>query len=742
MVFAPAFQAGALLLVTLLCLYWLGGQPTLAQDDPAPFGLASSLESAPSFEADIVPLLSQCGCNAAACHGAAGGRGGFSLSLFGARPRDDFAAITHAEQGRRLQWDEPENSLLLTKPTETIDHEGGMRFDIGSPPWSRLRDWIAAGAPYGEPLAIAAIEARPSVITAVSGSAEATVQVWAYPTATDFDKQPWDVTRDVVVEAEDPASVEVHGTTFRATRPGEHRVFIRYADKYEVVRLVVPVLAPSWDGPPPSTPIDRSIETKLDELGLIPQAQASRHALVRRLYLDLAGRLPNEQEAQDWHRETRPDAWARRVDVLLASPDFDRVWTHRLASWLAVDGLGDEVAAQCFRDWIAEQVRADADWAESVGQMVVARGDSHRIGPAGFYRGTTDPRLQAERFSEQLLGTRLRCANCHDHPLDQWTQDDYHGLAAIFARVSQNRMVEDRPAGEVLHPRTQYAAVPKLPAEASPSADLTTNELQQWLDADPYANHQRDLVMVNRVWSVLLGRGLVHPTDDWRATNPATHPALLEQLNERFRVGEGAMRPLVRHVLMTDAYRRGSGAAGEPLSSDEQALRWHDRGVTLALTPELLIDALTQVTEVSERTTEAESIPRAIDLVTRATTSPSLTTLGRCPVGGACDSTASVESRDLRQGLHWLNGPLVNARLEQPTGWLMHSWREAGRADVWLERYLDAWHWRCFARPATDNERVFWESELLLANEPGEQVEILIDLAWTTLASREFWSRP
>lgn len=691
-----------------------------------------------SFEQTIVPILSQYGCNAASCHGAAGGRGGFELSLFGARPKDDYQAIVFAEQGRRIQMSQPTASLLLAKPTASIDHEGDMRFDVGSEPFERIKSWIEQGARYGEPLEVSSIEVEPSVIRDNEGVAESELRVWA----TLQDGSRVDVTSDVVFEVEDPASVSLHENIVTSSRPGEHRVFARYDGVYDVVCLIVPYSSEQTSRSFDSSIIDRELSNKLHELGLQTAPEENRAALIRRMYLDLAGRLPSEDEARSSLADQRPDAIHRLSERLLASPDFESVWTYHLARWLDADGLGDPPAAHAFRSAIRDSIANDIAWSELVDQMTQARGDSHERGVAGFYRGTSDPRIQAERFSEQILGTRLRCANCHDHPLDRWTQDDYHGLAAIFARVSQNRNVVDRPTGEVIHPRTQTVAITKLPGVSAFDPSLTTQQLADWLNTNPEAAWQRDAVQVNRAWSVLMGRGLVHPIDDWRATNPATHPALLAHLISQFQNDASALKPLIRRIVLSQAYQRSSQPSAIEMS-DEQSMRWHARRVRTPLSPELLLDAIVSVTEVPEQNADGAILESAIELEQRIITSPSLTTLGRCAIGSNCGPSSTASStRDLRQGLHWINGPLLNRRLEDPSGWLMRSWSSSRDAEDWLTHSLDSWYLRCFTRPATQEERTLWRDELTAASNSQEAQQILIDLAWATLASDEFWSRP
>ena len=196
---------------------------------------------------------------------------------------------------------------------------------------------------------------------------------------------------------------------------------------------------------------------------------------------------------------------------------FTEYWTLQLAKLLRIRPQPQDAnGATTYHRWLASQIKQGTNYRDMARELIVATGDSHEIGPANFYRTTKDPREQAEFVSELFMGSRLRCANCHNHPLDRWTQDDYHGLAAIFAKVDRGRTIAEKPGGETIHPRTLEPAVPSIPGIRNFQTEQTTinrKSFAEWL-TDP-SNPYFAKAIVNRLWKRMMGRGLVEPVDDF-----------------------------------------------------------------------------------------------------------------------------------------------------------------------------------------------------------------------------------
>jgi hypothetical protein len=420
------------------------------------------------FDTDVLPVLTRAGCNAGACHGAAAGRGGFKLSLFGGDPAADYRAIVSELEGRRVNLARPERSLLLLKPTWELDHEGGQRFEADSPQAALLRQWIESGAQRLQSRRLARLTVEPAEATVETLPASVSLQV----TAHFSDGLARRVEDTAVFTAADPASTAVAANgSIKVLRPGRHTVIVRYLTEVRAIQVTAP-----FPGSAAATPkeisrnwIDDEIDAALNALHLPSASQADDATLLRRLTLDLTGRLPTPERVREFLADKRSSQgkYEAELDRLLAADEFTEFWTYKLADWLRISAgrPGDTEGRAAYVAWLREQVATARPLDELAVELITAEGDSHAQGPPNFQRTAGDARAQAEHVAESLLAIRLRCANCHNHPLDRWTQDDYHGLAAIFAGLDRGQLVKWRGGGEVLHPATGEAAVPRIPGE-------------------------------------------------------------------------------------------------------------------------------------------------------------------------------------------------------------------------------------------------------------------------------------
>ena len=687
------------------------------------------------FERDILPAITKLGCNSAACHGSAAGRGGFRLSLFGAQPSVDYEAIVYGEAGRRLQLTRPADSLLLKKPTQSIDHEGGFHFDVESRIWQQWRDWIARGAPYGAPDRLDRIEVVPPGLVGSTVPLVAPLKVWGITTAG----ERRDVTEWAEFLSADPSRLSVSETGHVTVRNrGESTLTVRFAGHFANVPLTIPFQPPANSTEPLHNLIDTPVKRKLETLGLDwPSVETSSRRL-RRLYHDLIGRNPTEFEQKEFEENARPDRWEQCVDKLLASEELNRYWAHQWSKWfrLASPDQEPEVAKQT-RSWLQQNLALQSDWQTMISHQLLAKGDSHQLGQVGFYRSTRDPRLQAERFSEIMMGARLRCANCHDHPLDQWTQNDYHGLAAIFAKLRYGRVIEELPRGRVIHPVTSQPAIPQIPGRPeTASKDLTRHDLTEWLFTEGRETLGRHYV--NRVWHSMTGYGIVLPLDDWRMTNPPTHPELIKTLISQLERDEWQLRPLLRRIASSRTYQ-SSAFAGKPEQDHSAVLqRYLATQRPRPMSPEVLLDSVVDFFGIPEDVEAEPGIQRTIELRQSGSTTESLSLLGRCTSADRCQTVENPQSLDLRAALHWINGKVINQRLDDSSGWLRSQW-DRRRATVFL---IESIYRRILCRVPREAETRFWLSEL--ASVQGEEArwQLLQDLTWSLMSSPEFLSIP
>jgi hypothetical protein len=685
--------------------------------------LAASPLPSIDFDTEIVPILTKAGCNTAACHGSAAGRGGFKLSLFGGDPTWDYDEIAHRMEGRRVNLAKPANSLLVTKPTEQMVHEGGYRLDFEGPEATELTTWIAQGARRIRNRHLTRVTAEVDVTRLTIGQG-ANVRV----TATFDDGTTRDVTNLAVYNAADPSAIEIDPQgNLRVLRRGRHTISIRFLTEVLTVQVTVPVSDEPVDlaDSPRGNWIDDEILDTLADLRLVPSPQATDAALLRRTKLNLTGRLPAPDEVRSYLQDEDSAKHVRLVDRLLASPEFIEYWTYRLSKLLRLrPSPNDNAATRAFHSWIRDQLASDVGWDRMASDLMTAEGDTHANGAANFYLVAGDARAQAEYASELMMGVRLRCANCHNHPLDRWTQDDYHGLSAIFARIERGRNVRVGSRGEVIHPATGEPAMARIPGERFLAGDADgRRELAAWL-TDPN-NSYFARAMVNRIWKALMGRGLVEPTDDLRATNPASHPGLFERLAADFAAHGYSLRHTIRLIANSAAYARSSQAT----SANEADELFHSHALAAPLEAEVLADAIADVTGVPEQYGEQPLGTRAITLFTPPE-SESLEILGRCDRNDSCESS-DPSSGGLTAKLHLMNGPLLNRRIVDAGGRL----RRLVAQKVNFGEITEEFYLRAFGRFPLLPEAAYWRKQL---DEVADKEQVLEDFVWSLLNSKEF----
>ena len=683
-------------------------------------------EAAPvDFDTEIVPILTKAGCNAAACHGSAAGRGGFKLSLFGGDAAWDYDEIVHRLEGRRINPTSPDSSLVIVKPTEQTAHEGGTRLEYEGPEAKLLARWIGEGAARARSRGLAQLEIAPRSAL-VKLNDELQLQVLAM-----FDDGTRrDVTQRAVYTSSDSAALAVADTgKLTVLRRGRHHVVVRYLTEVQSVIVTSPRAGARVDlsKVPLNNWVDDEINSTLHMLNLAPSPQADDATLLRRVSLHLTGRLPHPDAVRDYLADTDPDKFSKLVDRLLDSPEFVEYWTYWLGKLLRIRPQPTNLpATKAFYGWVRKQWEQRVGWDRVATALLLAEGDTHVNGPANFYLVAGDARAQAEYASELLMGVRLSCANCHNHPLDRWTQDDYHGLAAIFARMERGREVRLTARGEVIHPVTGDAAVARIPGEQFLAHEADARrELAQWLTSDSNPYFAR--AMVNRIWKALMGRGIVEPTDDLRATNPATHPELLHRLANEFAANSYSFRHTLHTIVTSAAYARSSRATGD----NEGDLHFYAHALATPLEAEVLADAIADVTAVAEPYGDQPLGTRAITLFTPPE-SEALEILGRCDRAAGCESGTS-SAVGLATKLHLLNGPLLNRRLRDEQGRLNQLLESgAGTARIIEEFYVSA-----LGRFPGSDKRSYWIEQLETGEAPLDRTA-LEDFVWGLLNSEEF----
>ncbi len=713
-----------------------------------------------SFEREVMPVLTRAGCNMGACHGNLTGKGGLKFSLRGEDPANDHAILTRDMLARRLDPHDPDNSLLLRKAAGKVPHEGGARFTTQSSEYAVLRSWVAAGCPADPPGGpkIARLEVTPRHKILVEPLDRFTIRATAhFSDGTTRDVTPLAAFDQTTVGI---AKVSPTGEVVRE-QAGETVVLVRYLGRVVPVRAVFlpdrPL--PDMTDARPNNKVDELVFAQLKELRLAPAELAPDHVFLRRAYLDALGVLPSPAESRRFLADITPDKRDRLVDELLKRPEFAEYWAQKWADLLRVEEKSlDRKGVAVFYRWIAAQIAADRPLNEFARDVLSARGSTYANPPANFYRAVRDPTTRAESAAQVFLGVRVACARCHNHPFDRWTSDEYYGFAALFARVDYRMPGNDKKdkldshefvgeqvvfsphAGEVTNPRTKAPARPKLLGAKTAALDADADRLAvvaDWVAAPDNPFFAR--AQVNRVWLHLMGRGLVDPNDDFRATNPPSNPELLDWLAKDFAAHDFRLKHAVKRVMASRTYQLAALARDTSTMGDDLH---HSHALVLPLEAEQLLDALTRVTGSAMA---FEGFPKG----TRANQVPAPSQSGRNGRAGMGDRflkvfgkperllTCECERSDdpgMMQAFQLISGEVMNAMLADPKN-RVGKLLAAGATDAAM---LDEFYLAALCRPPTDAEK-----DKLLAYLAGakDRRAAWEDVVWGLLNAKEFLLR-
>lgn len=571
---------------------------------------AGEREVAVSFATDIVSILTLKGCNGSACHGSPAGQAGFKLSLFGYDIGADHDAIVAGRDGQRVDLENPEQSLLLRKPTFQETHGGGRLMERDSEEYETILSWLRQGAPFGSRGArLERLELYPSERVLVGSGAEQ--RMVAVGRLSDGSTR--DMTREVRYFSGDSGIAEIapNGTLAAASR-GLVTVTARAMGKVATsqIGVVDAVAGPDYPAYETGNFIDEAVFAKLRQMNVRPSAPTSDQEFVRRVYLDSIGLLPEPHEVRSFLQDSRADKRSRLIDRLLERPEHASHWTVRFEDWFRNCQLHSQGRSMgVFKDWVRDWLADDRPYDEFARELLTSTGDTMLNPAANFWHPATDFMLKefsvtkvTPTVSRLFLGVRMECAECHNHPLENYTQDDFYGLAAFFARLrvkhgygAYRRTWYVDEEGEVEHPATKRQVPPKFlggPAPDIPNGLDRRDVLADWIVSaeNPYFAR----ATVNRVWHQYFGTGIVEPYDDFRSTNQPSNPQLLDRLAEFFVRNGYRLKPLHRAILNSRTYQLSSGA------NDPSPLRRALFGSyqPRRLSAEVLLDILGQVTGV------------------------------------------------------------------------------------------------------------------------------------------------
>ena len=704
-----------------------------------------------SFRNHVQPVLAKNGCSAGACHGAAAGQNGFKLSLRGFDDGGDFLTLTRSALGRRVVPSDPGRSLMLLKPTTTVPHKGGKRFEVNSPDYRVLADWIAAGTPGPKPEdpRIVRIEVLPAhVLLEPSASEQLSVR------AHFSDSHTEDVTRwakyssanETVSQVDDAGQVKIVGF-------GEGAITAWYLSRIDIATVTVP-----YTNKVPSKVfaqarrrnfIDDLVLEKLQSLHLPPSPRCGDSEFIRRAFIDAIGLLPTAQETREFLADKSPTKRDKLIESLLRRPEFVDYWSYKWSDLLLVSSKQLKPPAMwSYYNWIRDNVAANTPWDVFARNLLTAQGSALENGAANFYVLHDDPRGMSETTAQAFLGMSITCAKCHNHPMEKWTNNQYYQMANLFARVRAksgsaegDNVIFVSDSGDVVQPLTGR---PQPPAPLDGKAlTLQSPEdrrlhLANWLVSRDNTYFSR--AIVNRIWANFMGVGLVEAVDDMRATNPASNEKLLAAAARFLADQKFDLKALMRAILQSETYQRAS----QPLPDNAADSRFYSHYYPRRLMAEVLHDAICQITGVPTQFTVdrrnanaglGEKYPlglRSIQLPDTQTDSYFLKTFGRPDRDKTCECERTAEP-SVTQVLHIANGDTINQKLaanNSRLSKLLHD--NAPNQNIIEDAYLSS-----LSRFPTQAEKAKILKVLNDAS-PSERHAVVEDIYWAVLSSKEF----
>ncbi|TWT36450.1 hypothetical protein KOR34_13560 [Posidoniimonas corsicana] len=683
---------------------------------------------------EVMPVLMKAGCNAGKCHGAARGQNGFHLSLFGYDAAGDHHAITKELPGRRVNLSRPDDSLLLTKALAEAAHAGGQRFEQGSASHQVLRRWISEGAETDAPDAATPVGIElfpPEAVLVGDGQPQRLTVLATYSDGGTRDVTPW----AVYLSNNDNSAAVDQGGVIRSKNPGEAFVMARFATFTEGVPVIVLPAgsAESPELPAPWTEVDAVVHDKLRKLQISPSGVCTDEEFLRRVCIDLTGVTPSVELREEFLASTSPDRRAELIDRLIESDGFTDVWTMRLGELLRIR-TSNQVSYKAllgFHNWVREQVADNRPLDQLLADVLGSSGGTFDTPPTNYFQIEANTLQLAENVAQTYLGMRIQCAQCHNHPFDRWTMDDYYGFVSFFAQVGfkQSRdprefIIYDSGQGEVRHFIEGRDVTPKY--LGGPAPDLSAADRRQsladWIVSDDNPAFARNLA--NIVWAHHFGRGVVDPVDDVRISNPPSNAALLELLKDKLIETNYDLRALVRLICNSRTYQLSTLAN----DSNREDVANFAKADVRRMRAESLLDSVSQVTDTVDDFPRLPVGARAIQIADGSISNYFLTTFGRAPRETVCACEVDVKP-NLSQTLHLINGQATNDKVT--SGGVVSKLLEQGATP---REVIENLYLRCYSRPPTDVEL----GRLLPGIDADEPRERLEDVFWALLNSKEF----
>jgi len=689
-----------------------------------------------SFKLDVMPVFMRAGCNSGSCHGAARGKDGFRLSLFGFDPDGDHYRLTREINGRRINLAVPNESLLLEKAMGKVPHSGGERFKEGSFYHQTIVRWLEANAPNdppGIPTPVALeIYPREGVLDGKGATQQLTVRA-KYSDGTDRD-----VTNLAVFLSnnDNSAKVDANGLITAGDR-GEAFVMARFATFTVGSPFIVLPKGLKFTFPEvqENNYIDKLIHQKLRKLRIAPSEICSDEVFLRRVYLDIVGMLPTVEEYERFMNNPVSAKREQLIDELLNRKEFAELWVLKWAELLQIRSSNQVSykAMLLYYTWLQDKIARNVPTDVWVRELLSATGGTFKNPPTNYYQNETDLLKITENVAQVFMGMRIQCAQCHNHPFDRWTMDDYYSFASFFSQIGRKGTDDPRElvifnagGGEINHPVLGRPMPPRFLGVSQP-ADVAGKDrravLANWLASPENPYFAKNLA--NIVWAHFFGQGIIHEVDDVRVSNPASNQELLDELAKKFTEYKYDFKKLVRDICTSATYQR----ATQPNPSNESDSRNFARASIRRIRAETLYDCISQVTETKDKFPGLPLGARAVQIADGATTTYFLTTFGRATRETVCSCEVKLEPT-LSQSLHLLNGQTTGSKIVN--GALVARRLNEKKTP---EQIIEELYIRCFSRKPTSEE--MQKLVGMVSANPNKQ-QALEDIFWALLNAREF----
>ena len=686
------------------------------------------------FQRDILPLLSKLGCNSGGCHGRQAGQNGFKLSVFGFDPQADFDALTKEARGRRLFPADPRLSLLLRKATGSVPHGGGQRMGVNSVDQQIMLKWIEQGTPWGQSdgpvLEKLVIQPQQVLLEPLRSHQLLVSAIYSDGSHRDVTAAAsYSSNQSVIADVDDAQQIKT------GKHPGEAAITVNYMGKVVATRVLIPRQSQpkQLKQLPVANQIDALVGQKLNSLGLQPSDAAKDSIFLRRLYLTTIGTLPTATELTTFLNDQDPQKRQQQIKQVLERTEYADYWTLKWADVLMLnpEKMGPRGAYE-FHHWLRQQIQTNRPYDQWVRELITASGNSGKYGPTNFFRASPTAEDLTKTVSQAFLGIRMDCAQCHHHPFEKWGQEDFYGLAGFFSGLQRKPLGNDRML--IFHPGHQATKVPlsgqqvpTQPPGGQPPEGLAQGDpriqLADWMVSPKNPYFAR--LVANRLWKHYLGRGLVEPEDDLRSTNPATNEPLLDYLARQVVASKYDLKQVTRLILESNTFQ----LSGKPNQFNYDDNQYYSHYLVRRLPAEVLLDAISQVTDSPEQFVGMAPGTRAIELWDNRLPSYFLDTFGRSLRESPCECGKSGEPT-MAQALHLMNAPEIEAKVTAASG----RARQLAQSDLSRQEITSQLCLSVLGRAATEREQ-------MVARELFEQQSrqaATADLMWTLINCYDF----